>query len=483
MGSLKKNVVWSSILTTANYIFPLITFPYISRVLGVEKVGICNFVDGVINYYCIFAMMGISYIAIREVARTKNDRNKLSETFASLLTLNLISTTIVASILVASIFIVPKFQENANLMFIGVSKLIFNTFLIEWLYTGLEKFDYITKRSIVVRCFYVVCVFLFVKDTEDYNIYYLLLTLTIVINAIINSLHARQYITFSQMKINIKPFIKPFFILGIYAFLTSLYKTFNTVYLGFMGGDVEVGFYSTATKLHSIIIALFTAFTSVMMPRMAALVSEGDDEAFNELYEKSIKILFAFSIPLICFSIIFADQIVLWVSGAGYEGAVPCMQIVMPLVFIIGYEQILVFQILMPLRKDKCIFINSIIGAVAGLTLNLLLVPILKSRGSSIVWLFSELSVLILAQFFVKKYTNVSFPFKMIGRYILISTPIIAGLLLLHYFNPIGDYTLLLGVLITFFYFAFIELSVMKNEVILSSIKLISSKINIKSKH
>lgn len=477
MSSLKRNVAWNSLLTTANYIFPLITFPYVSRVLGVEKVGICNFVDSIINYYCIFSMMGISYIAIREVAKTKNDSKQLSEVFSSLLTLNLITTLVVAIILVVSIFSVPRFHDNANLMFVGVFKLVFNSLLIEWLYQGLERFDYITKRSIVVRCLFVASVFLFVKNTNDYFNYYLLLSLTIVINAIVNSLYARRYVTFSFKYIMLKPYIRPFVILGIYAFLTSLYKTFNTVYLGFIGGDVEVGYYSTATKLHSIIIALFTAFTSVMLPRMSALVADGEKESFNELFQKSIKILFAFSTPLITFCIIFADQIVLWVSGLGFEGAVPCMQIVMPLVFIIGYEQILVFQILMPLKKDKCIFINSIIGAIAGVLSNLLLVPFYYSMGSAMVWLISEFCVLLIAQYFVLKYTKMGFPFYMIGRYALISMPPVIGLLMLHSLNPVGNYTILIGMVVTFVYYSSIELFVTKNDIVVTSIKQAREKV------
>lgn len=471
MNSIKKNVFWSSILTTANYLFPIITFPYVSRVLGVENVGICNFVDSVINYFCIFSMMGVGYIGIREVAKNRTDKQRLTEVFSSLFALNITSTIIVTLILILSTFLVPQFSKHAHLMYIGVFKLIFNTLLIEWLYKGLEDFEYITIRTLVVRIAYVISVFIFVREANDYTIYYVLLTLTIVINALINTIYARKHTGFSIKAVHVKQFVKPFFILGIYVFLTSLYKTFNTVYLGFIGGETQVGYYSTATKLHSIILALFAAFTGVMMPRMAALVAEGKKDEFNILYQKSIKILYAFSIPLVCLSVIFADQIIRWVSGQGYEGAIPCMQIVMPLVFVIGYEQILVFQILMPLRKDKCIFINSFVGACVGLTLNLLLVPIVFGIGSACVWLASEFSILILAQYFVKKYTKMGFPFLLTGKYILVSLPIVIALIVLHRINPLGDYTVLIAVAITLLYYAIIEIYIMKNEVVLSSIK------------
>ena len=480
MPSIKKNVGWSSILTTANYVFPLITYPYVSRVLGVANIGICNFVDSVIDYYCLFSMMGISYVAIREVANSKGDKNMLSQTCSSLLALNMITTIIVIFVLIASIFLVPRFHEHYNLLLIGVFKVLFNTLSLEWLYRGLEDFRYITVRSIIIRIVYVFSVFVFVREGNDYAIYYLLLTLTIVANSLVNLGHSRKYVRISLKGIRFTSIIKPFFILGVYQLLTSLYKTFNIVFLGFEGGNEQVGYYTTATKMHGIFLALFTAFTSVMMPRMTSLVAEGKRKEFDSLFKKSVLILFSFSAPLILLGVIFSDQIIHIIAGGGYDSASPCMQLVMPLVFIIGYEQILVYQILMPIKKDKSIFINSIIGAVVGLALNLILVPLLHSIGSSLVWLISELVVLISAQCFVNKYVNMSFPYKTALKYILIYIPLACILVLLHNWNPIkNDLTVFVAGLLTFMYFIVVEIAIQKNEFIVNYFSKLKSKINI----
>lgn len=473
MQSIKKNVGWSSVLTTANYIFPLLTYPYVSRVLGVSNIGICNFVDSIVNYFCLFSMMGMSYVAIREVAKSKGDSKKLSIAFSSLLTLNLITTIIVMIVLTASIFLVPRFNEHADLLFIGVLKVLFNSLSIEWLYKGLEEFRYVTVRSILVRLVYVVSVFIFVRDENDYTNYYLLLTLTIVVNAVINMLHSKKYVSFTIKMVSyasLANIVKPFVILGIYHLLTSLYKTFNIVYLGFEGGDEQVGYYTTATKLHGIILALFSAFTSVMMPRMASLVSEGRDNEFEVLFKKSIKILFAFSVPTMCLCAIFSDNIIRIISGNDFEGATPSMQIVMPLVFILGYEQILVFQILMPLKKDRSIFVNSIVGAIIGLCLNFLLVPYLHSIGSALVWLLSEIGVLLSAQYFVNKFASMMFPFKYAVRYVIMYFPLFCSLFLLHQWKPLGNDIsfFLLACFITLLYFIIVELLIQKNDLILS---------------
>lgn len=133
--------------------------------------------------------------------------------------------------------------------------------------------------------------------------------------------------------------------------LTSMYTSFNVTFLGFVTNVTEVGYYTTATKLHGIILAFFTAFTGVMLPRMSALVAENRMDEVKRLINKSFDLLFMISIPLIVFSIYFAPEIIYLISGNGYEGAITPMRMVMPLVLIIGMEQILIVQLLMPLKK------------------------------------------------------------------------------------------------------------------------------------
>ena len=294
MANLKRNIIYSGILTTANYIFPLVTYPYVSRVLGVDKIGICNFVDSIINYFILFSMLGISIIGIREIAKNKNTKEGLNRTFNSLFFLNTISTTIMLILLIIAINMVPKLYENKELMYIGALKLVFNYLLIEWLYKGLEDFKFITNRTVIIKCLYVISVFLFVHDANDYKLYYLLLSLMIILNAIVNILYSRNIVKYSLSNICIKPFIKPFIILGIYMLLTSMYTSFNVAYLGFVAGEIEVGFYTTATKLYSIILSVFTAFTGVMLPRMSALIAEHKIDEFKSLLDKSVNLLFVF---------------------------------------------------------------------------------------------------------------------------------------------------------------------------------------------
>lgn len=428
MPSIKKNFLYSSILTTANYVFPLLTYPYVSRVLGVSNIGICNFVDSIIHYFILISMMGINIVGIREIAKSKKNRIELNRVFSGLFFINTITTTVSLLILVVVTLFIDQLREHWQMMAIGSLKLMMNYMLIEWLYKGLEEFKFITIRTLVVKIMYVVAVFAFVRHSTDYPIYYLLSVLMIVFNSFVNIGYARHFVSLQMRHAYISRFIRPFFILGVYSLLTAMYTSFNVAYLGFVAGETEVGYYTTATKLHGILIALFTAFTGVMLPRMSSLIAENKITEYKHMLVKAYNILFAFSIPIIVFTIIYAPSIIHIIAGTGYEGAVMPMRIIMPLILVIGYEQIIIIQGLMPLKKDHAIFRNSIIGAVTGCVLNFVLVSPLKSVGSSIVWLVSEIVVLCSAQYYVWRYLEIQFPWKILLQNLLANLPLVGAL-------------------------------------------------------
>ena len=464
MPSIKKNFLYSSILTTANYIFPFLTYPYVSRVLGVNNIGICNFVDSVVNYFILFSMMGINIVGIREIAKVKNDKENLNRTFNSLFLINTISTTIVLVAFAASVFFIPKLYEYKELMLFGALKLIFNYLNIEWLYKGLENFKYITVRSVLVKCCYVIAVYIFIHDRNDYILYYAFLCGIIVINGLINISYSRKFVRFTYHALNFRPFICPLLTLGLYMFLTSMYTSFNVAYLGFTSGEIEVGYYTTATKLYSILLSLFSAFTGVLLPRMSSLISENKIDAFKQLLRKSVDILFAFAFPLVLFSVVLAPQIISVISGNGYQGAILPMRIVMPLMLIIGYEQILVIQTMMPLKEDKAIFRNSVMGAVSSLILNVLLVSKLHSVGSAIVWVISEFVVLISAQSFLSKHYRIHFPVKKLLTAFLCHVPLLLCMLLTLRINVSPIMQLFIAMFISVIYCFILQVFLLKNE-------------------
>lgn len=421
---VKKNFAYSTILTCSGYVFSFITYPYVSRVLGVENIGICDFVTSIVQYFLLFATMGIASVGTREIAKCNGNHERLSQCFSSLFWINMVATLIVAFVYIICIFNVTKLYPYRKLMYIGLLQIVMTPFLVEWFFKGIENFKYITLRSLAVKIVYVVSVFLFVQEPEDYGVYFFLSCAMMVANAVFNWCYKSKFVTLKFRHIESRPYLKSFFVLGVYMLLTSMYTTFNTAYLGIVCGNTEVGYYSTAMKLQSIILAIYTAFTGVMIPRMSALIGQGNKSEAIRLIHKSFDFLVVFSIPLVMYTMIFAPQIIRILSGPGYENAVTPMRIVMPLIFIIGIEQILVLQILMPYKEDKAILVNSIIGALVGVAANFVVVPVFKASGSALVSLLSEFSVLLSACHFVYKRFERVMPFVLILKNILFLLPI-----------------------------------------------------------
>ena len=406
--SIKRNFIYKSVLTVSTYLISFITLPYITRVLGVEKIGLVNFVDNIASYFLLFAMMGTSILGVREISAVSNNIEKRSQVFFSIIGLNIIFLFVVALLYIFCIIYIPKFHQYEELLYIGIAKIIFTVFLIEWFYTGLEDFRYISIRSIIIKIIYAVSVFLFVKSPEDYKLYFILTTGMVVLNSVINILYARHFVEFNIKFCTPLKFLKENIILGIYLILNSMYSTFNVLFLGLVTSNEQVGYYTTAFKLYSIILAFFSAFTTVMLPRMSSLLSQGDKKNFDRLVTSSLSIVYTFCIPLILISIILAPDIIYSLSGAGYEGAIIPMIIIMPTVFMVGVSQVLAVQIITPLRKDNILFYGSIVGAISGIVLNIILVPKLQSIGSAITLFCSESAVTILYVFYVlqKKIIN-----------------------------------------------------------------------------
>ena len=467
---VKKNIFYTSILTTSNYIFPLIVYPYVSRVLGVTNIGLCNFIDNIINYFILFSMMGITIMGNRQIASERAKGHQINASFSSLFFINGLTTLLAILVLILLTVYNPILNENKEMMAYGALKVISNFFLIEWFYKGLEDFKFITIRTIIVKCLFIISVFIFVKNTNDYKIYYLLSVLMITGNSIINMIYSRHFARFNIRLIKLRNIIKPYFMLGVYMLLTSLCTTFNVVYLGFVTNDTQVGYYTTAIKLYSILLAFFTGVSSVLLPRMSNLIAQNLINEFKQMISKASSLLFAFSMPVIIISVIFAPQIIFLISGPGYEGAIIPMRIVMPLMLIIGYEQIAVIQCLMPLHKDKTIMLNSSAGAIMSILLNLILVHSLASIGSSIAWAVSETVILILSLIALRRLIKLRFPIADFIKSVVSYLPLIGILLIVYIYSNDSLYWLFLGIagIITGIYTLIIQIYVLHNQELIS---------------
>lgn len=474
---LKKNVVYSSVLTTSLYLFQFITYPYVSRVLGVTNIGICNFAQSVVLFASLFSTFGIMTIGVREIAASKGNKEKLNQTFSGIFQINLLMTLAVIALYIVAIELLPQLTPYRKLLYVGVLQILFNTLTVEWLFKGLEDFKFITLRTIWIRITYVIAIFVFIQEKDDYSLYFIITVGLYVLNGFVNSVYSRNLVKFSWQttKVLYKKYGSSILFLGSQTLLQTLYTSFNVVYLGFVSNDDQVGYYTTATKIQNIILALYSSFTLVMMPRISAMLADHDMDNVRKMINKSFSLLYAFAFPTIVFSEIFAPEIISIIAGQGYEEAIPLLRIAMPLILIIGLEQILIVQLLMPLRADKMVFINSLIGGIVGLTFNILLVTRLQSMGSVLVWFLSEFAVFMSAYYFVRKQTGISVSLKIAGQYILSFLPLLA---ICYLFTFIGQkwMGMLYAIFTCLFYTHVVLFYIVKNDIYKSLIFRIRSK-------
>lgn len=401
---LKNNLIYSAILTLSTYLVPLLVFPYISRVLGVERIGMIDTADNLIDYCILFSMMGMSTLGIREIARSRNNPQRLEQAFSSLFFLNAATTFLAFCLLWLAYACIPQLQGKGDLLRIGSVKLVFNLFWIEWLFRGLERFRYITLRSVAVRAAFVVSVFCLVKTQADYLLYYLLFVGIVVANALCNWWHRHHIVTFKPSSIRLKPYLYPYAMLGLFAILSAIYTKLSVPLLSITCGDTEAGYYSTATRLYQVIIALIISLNSVLIPRMSVLVEEGKMDQVRQLSQKALRLLFGLGIPLILLIELLAPWLISVFAGKGFEGAVMPLRIVILQVLVIGCEQVIILQLLIPLRQDLAIVKSALLGVVVWTVLSLLLVPNFGAVGSAITWVAAESATLLSALWAIRKW-------------------------------------------------------------------------------
>ena len=470
MSNTKKNIAWNMLLTGSRYLFPLITYPYVSRVLGVANIGICNYVDSIINYFVLFAMLGIGSLGVREIARVKDAPEKLRVVFSSLTAILLLLTIISTVALVVLTYGIKFFAPYKEFLLVGIIKLVFSSLTLNWAFQGLSEFRFVTIRTIVINSLYVISVFIFVHNQNDALLYFFLTSIVVVINALVNWRYIGRWTHFSIKDVHPRIFMAAILSYGFYNILTSMYTSFNVFYLGTVTTDIQVGYYATATKLYTIFMSVFTAITTVMVPRISELISKKETSHLNTIAKQTFQLIFIFSLPIIIFSFFYADVIVEIISGKGYEGAILPFRIVMILLLVIALEQIIIQQFLMAVKESKCVVILSAVGSVVGVVLNLLLTPSMGAVGSAISWTMAEICILIVSLFYFNKYFCMTLPWNALLRNILVSIPYL--IICYVFYSPNLSMSVLWGGLLCTSWFIISNLFIIKNEMLLSMLKI-----------
>lgn len=379
------NFVMNAILTMSQFLFPLITFPYISRILLPTGTGKVSFATSVVSYFALFAQLGIPTYGIRACAKVRDDRKALERTVQELFLINLIMSILAYIVLFLAIAFVPRMrQEKALFLIVGLT-ILFNAIGMEWLYKALEQYTYITVRSIIFKLIAVVAMFVLVHEQKDYVIYGGISILAAYASNVFNFFHAHKYVSIKPVgSYNFRQHLKPIVIFFAMSCAATIYTNLDTVMLGFMTSDAEVGYYNAAVKIKSILVSVVTSLGVVLLPRASYYVECKLMDKFCRITHVALNFVILISVPLTVYFILFAKEGIFFLSGAEYEASIVPMQIIMPTLLFIGLTNIMGIQTLIPLGKEKVVLYSEIAGAVADLLLNVALIPSMASAGAAI---------------------------------------------------------------------------------------------------
>ena len=451
--SVKFNLIMNIILKASAFIFPLITLPYVTRVLGVANNGKVSFATSVIGYFALFSQLGIPTYGIRACAKVRDDAKKLKQTVAELLTINAIFAIIAYIILVISIVFVSKFHEQSAVLIVSSTRILLTLIGMEWFYQAIEQYQYITIRNLLFKIFSLILLFIFVKKPDDYLVYSGINIIGIYGAYIVNLFHSRKFISNDRIEhLDLRQHMKPIFTFFALSLAVSIYTNMDTVMLGFMKGDIEVGYYNLATKIKDVLVSALTALGTVLLPRLSFYYSTGKKEQLKKTLEKSMHFTALTTIPAIIFFYIISKNAVLFLGGEQYLPSVACMQIITVVVLPISFGNIACTQILAPIGREKYTMYSTMVGAVVNLVVNTLLIPRLGAVGAAIGTLIAEIVVASIQIYYARDYYIMLLKKSIFGKVIVSCIP---AMFILAWFENLGIFSSpILSILVDFSVFS-----------------------------
>lgn len=386
----------NAILRMSAFIFPLITFPYVSRVLGASGNGLVTFAESVVSYFSIFAQLGIPTYGIKICAECRDDKTKLNRTVQELLIINMITVVASYAVLVVMMFAIPRLAESQTLITISSISILLNALGMDWLFQALEQYTYITFRNLGFKLLSVALLFLCVHSPKDYVI---LGAINVVGNYgsnVLNLLYTRRFLSFKLMRgYQFRRHIKPILVFFLLSVSVTVYTSLDSVMLGFLSTTAAVGFFAAGTKMKTILTSAVSAIGNVMLPRMSDYIVHGKLDNFRNMVSKSLNLALLITLPLTIYFFMMADATIDFLAGEGYAPAITPMRILSITVIFIGITNILGLQVLVPTDREKYTVFSTIVGALVDFVINIILIPELGATGAAYATLAAEFAVLI----------------------------------------------------------------------------------------
>lgn len=405
--SLKKNFLYNIMYQILIMILPLITAPYISRVIGAEGIGIYSYTYSIVNYFVLFAMLGLNNHGNRSIAAVRDDKEILSKTFFEIYGLQLLTS--ISMVLLYALYLFIGNYENKNISSIQIIFIISTLLDINWFFFGLEQFRLTVTRNTVIKILTVILIFIFVKDGSSLWLYTLIMAGGTLLSQVMLWAFVRKYVLFQlpTWKGIISHF-RPNLVLFVPVIAISIYKIMDKIMLGSMTNMIEVGFYENSEKITGLPMGIITALGVVMLPRMSNLTANGNFDKAKQYIEISLKFIMFLAIGITIGLFAIASNFIPLFFGEEFKDAVPVVSILSFTVLFISWANVIRTQFLIPQKKDKIYIISTGLGAIVNMIINLFLIPLYGAIGAAIGTIFAEAFVAIYQTWKVRKELEIN---------------------------------------------------------------------------
>mgnify|MGYP002626160241 CR=1 FL=1 len=430
--SIKKNTVFSAIKTFSSIIFPLITFPYISRVLLTDNVGKINFGLSIVSYFTLIASLGITTYAIRECSAVRDDKALLSRMASQVYSINIITTVIAYLALAITLLCYRNLDNYRTLIIIQSLSILTTTLGTDWLNSAMEDFKYLTLRTVAFQLVSLVLMFMFVHKPEDYMKYVVISLVSSAGANVMNMWYRKRYCNVRlTKKIEWRRHFIPIMYLFVMILAQTIFNSVDSTMLGLFHGDYEVGIYSTAHKMTNVINQVIGSLLWVIMPRMSYYFAENNYDEVNRLLRKVLGFNFLLGLPCAVGCFVIAEDVIMVAAGEAFIEAAPVLQILMiGFVFSLVGGNFLGNAILLPSKQEKYYMIVCCVTAVVNVIGNYIFIPLWGVKAAAGTTALCGLVILILLLFKVDERIKIEKVGKLIVAPFLGSVGIVVVCLL-----------------------------------------------------
>ena len=420
MSSIRQNFLYNAAYQLLLILLPLITTPYISRVLGADRIGVYTYTYTIANYFMLAAMLGVKNYGNRSIAAVRDHPDQLRKVFWEIYGLQFLCSSLA---LAAYLGFIVLFETENRMIFLLQGIYVFSGMMdISWLFFGLEKFRITVTRNIAVKLLSLGCIFLLVRRADDLWIYTLIMALGLFLSQAYLWRYVCRYAPWQRPGLKaMASHLAPELVLFVPVIAVSLYKMMDKIMLGQMSDFSQVGFYESAEKIINIPMGVITALGTVMLPRMAHLAAKSQT-AESKRYIRNSMLFAAFMASGMTFGIagVARDFVPLFLGDA-FLPSIRLLQALTPTILFIAWANVIRTQYLIPNHRDRSYIISVLLGAAVNLAINALLIPRMAAMGAVIGTVCAEAAVCICQTLMVRReleirrYLEDTLPFLLLG--------------------------------------------------------------------